>query len=83
MSNDKIKTMDLTEITSVEITGPRVIKLTFSNNKVRELDFAEMLTGHLAQLDSDEAFKKPQLTLRQELLPGLVASTSIHKFCLE
>ena len=42
--------------TEVEHLGGRVLKVTFDDGLVRELDFAETLTGILATIDSDSIF---------------------------
>ncbi len=48
--------MDVHRIVDAELIGPRSLKITFSNQLIRELDFSEMLTGLLKSIDSDEAF---------------------------
>ncbi|RLE23278.1 MAG: DUF2442 domain-containing protein [Actinobacteria bacterium] len=46
----------LARVTSVECLGQREIRIMFSDGLVRELDFAETLTGLLATLDKDATF---------------------------
>ncbi len=47
--------------TEVEHLGNRVLKITFTDGVVRELDFADTLHGHLAAIDNDTTF--PQATI--------------------
>ncbi len=42
--------------TEVEYLGGRVLKITFDDGLVRELDFAGVLDGILATIDNDTAF---------------------------
>ena len=46
----------LARMTDVEHLGARVLKITFSDGLVRELDFAGALPGLLVTIDDDLAF---------------------------
>lgn len=46
----------LARVNDVEYLGERVLRVTFSDGFVRELDFAGALTGVLASIDEDGAF---------------------------
>ncbi len=46
----------LARVTSVEHLGGRVLRVTFSDGLVRELDFADALPGVLATIDDETAF---------------------------
>ncbi len=48
-------------VVAVEYLGGRILKLTFSNHRVRELDFANTLNGVLQQIDDDAIF--PQVAV--------------------
>lgn len=48
--------MQPARVTSIEHLGGRVLRLAFSDGMVRELDFAETLTGVLATIDDDAVF---------------------------
>ena len=41
---------------TVEVLGPRVLRVTFTDGLVRELDFAGALPGVLATIDDDATF---------------------------
>ncbi len=43
-------------VIDVEYLGGRALKVTFSNHKVRELDFTAMLDGILRSIDDDNVF---------------------------
>lgn len=43
-------------VASVEYLGGRVLRLTFTDDVVRELDFKGALPGFLAVVDNDEVF---------------------------
>lgn len=43
-------------VTDVEHLGARVLRVTFSDGLVRELDIAHALLGILSSVDSDEVF---------------------------
>ena len=47
---------DLARVTIVEHLSGRVLRVTFSDGLVRELDFADALPGVLAALDDDAVF---------------------------
>ena len=44
----------LARVTAVECLGARLLRITFSDGLVRELDFANALPGVLATIDDDE-----------------------------
>lgn len=46
----------LARVTDVEHLGGRVLRVTFSDGLVRELDFASALLGVLAVIDDDVSF---------------------------
>lgn len=46
----------LARVREVEVIGNRSLRITFTDDLVRELDLASILTGVLAALDSDDAF---------------------------
>ena len=46
----------LARVTDVQHLGARVLRLTFSDGLVRELDFANALPGVLATIDDDLTF---------------------------
>jgi hypothetical protein len=46
----------LARVTAVEHLGARLLRVTFSDGLVRELDFADALPGVLATIDDDEVF---------------------------
>ena len=46
----------LARVTVVEHLGARLLRITFSDGLVRELDFADALPGVLATIDDDEVF---------------------------
>lgn len=46
----------LARVTAVEYLGARLLRITFSDGLVRELDFADALPGVLATIDDDEVF---------------------------
>jgi hypothetical protein len=46
----------LARVTAVEHLGARLLRVTFSDGLVRELDFADALPGVLATIDDDAAF---------------------------
>jgi Protein of unknown function (DUF2442) len=46
----------LVRVTEVHHLGERVLRVTFSDGLVRELDFADALPGLFAALDDDAAF---------------------------
>ena len=46
----------LARVTAVECLGARLLRITFSDGLVRELDFADALPGVLATIDDDEVF---------------------------
>jgi hypothetical protein len=46
----------LARVASVEYLGGRVLRVTFTDDLVRELDFAGVLVGVLSTLDSAEKF---------------------------
>ncbi len=46
----------LARVTAVELLGARLLRVTFSDGLVRELDFADALPGVLATIDDDEVF---------------------------
>lgn len=46
----------LARVTAVEHLGGRVLRVTFSDGLVRELDFAQALPGLLRTIDHDETF---------------------------
>jgi hypothetical protein len=46
----------LARVREVTVTGARQLRVVFSDGLVRELDFAGVLVGVLAVIDSDEAF---------------------------
>ena len=46
----------LTRVTAVEHLGARLLRITFSDGLVRELDFANALPGVLATIDDDDVF---------------------------
>lgn len=46
----------LARVTEVEHLGARVLRVTFSDGLVRELDFAGALPGVLATIDDDATF---------------------------
>jgi hypothetical protein len=46
----------LTRVTAVEHLGARLLRVTFSDGLVRELNFADALPGVLATIDDDEVF---------------------------
>lgn len=46
----------LARVTDVEHLGARVLRVTFSDDLVRELDFADALPGVLATLDDEVTF---------------------------
>ena len=46
----------LARVTTVEHLGARLLRVTFSDGLVRELDFADALPGVLATIDDDEVF---------------------------
>ena len=46
----------LARVTTVEHLGARLLRVTFSDGLVRELDFADALPGVLATIDDDAAF---------------------------
>ena len=46
----------LTRVTAVEHLGARLLRITFSDGLVRELDFANALPGVLATIDADDVF---------------------------
>lgn len=48
--------MDMPRVTAVEHLGGRVLKITFSDHLVRELDLTEMLRGALESIDNDSVF---------------------------
>jgi hypothetical protein len=46
----------LARVTAVEHLGARLLRVTFSDGLVRELDFTDALPGVLAMIDDDEVF---------------------------
>ncbi|HXH56372.1 DUF2442 domain-containing protein [Iamia sp.] len=46
----------LARVTDVKYLGERVLRIVFSDGLVRELDFAEVLSGVLAAIDDDAMF---------------------------
>ena len=46
----------MAQVTDVEHVGGRVLRETFSDDLVREPDFASSLVGVLATIDDDETF---------------------------
>jgi hypothetical protein len=46
----------LARVTAVEHLGARLLRVTFSDGLVRELDFADALPDVLATIDGDEVF---------------------------
>ncbi len=46
----------LARVTAVEHLGARLLRVTFSDGLVRELDFADALPGVLATIDDDAIF---------------------------
>ena len=52
---------ELKRVTAVEHLGGRVLRLTFSDAFVRELDFAGQLTGLLSSLDDDATFAQAEV----------------------
>jgi hypothetical protein len=46
----------LARVTAVEHLGARLLRVTFSDGLVRELDLADALPGVLATIDDDAAF---------------------------
>jgi Protein of unknown function (DUF2442) len=46
----------LARVTAVEHLGARLLRVTFSDGLVRELEFADALPGVLATIDDDEVF---------------------------
>ena len=46
----------LARVTDVQHLGARVLRVTFSDGLVRELDFADALFGVLATIDDDVTF---------------------------
>ena len=46
----------LARVTAVEHLGARLLRVTFSDGLVRELDFIDALPGVLATIDDDEVF---------------------------
>ena len=46
----------LPRVVAVEHTEARVLRITFSDDLVRELDLAPMLSGYLESIDDDAAF---------------------------
>lgn len=47
---------ELARVCEVEVIDRRTLRVTFTDNLVRELDLAPTLTGVLAALDADDAF---------------------------
>lgn len=48
--------MEAARVIEVEHLGRRVLRVTFDDGLVRELDFAEALPGVLAIIDDDDVF---------------------------
>jgi hypothetical protein len=48
--------MEPARVTDVEYLGSRLLRVTFSDGLVRELDFTDALPGVLAVVDDDETF---------------------------
>jgi hypothetical protein len=46
----------LARVTAVEHLGARLLRVTFSDGLVRELDFTDALPGVLATIDDDQVF---------------------------
>jgi hypothetical protein len=46
----------LARVTAVEHLGARLLRITFSDGLVRELDFADALPGVLATIDDDDVY---------------------------
>ena len=46
----------LARVSDVEVIAERMLRVVFTDGLVREIDFAGVLTGVLAELDTDEAF---------------------------
>lgn len=55
--------MEAARVIAVEHLGRRVLRVTFDDGLVRELDFADALPGVLAIIDDDDAF--PSVTIDQ------------------
>ncbi|GJM38180.1 MAG: hypothetical protein DHS20C19_15470 [Acidimicrobiales bacterium] len=51
----------LARVKSVEHLGGRVLRLTFTDDIVRELDFRDALPGILAAVDTDEEFSSAKV----------------------
>ena len=51
----------LTRVTGVEHVGGRVLRVTFSDGLVRELDFAGTLAGVLALIGDDATFAEARV----------------------
>jgi hypothetical protein len=51
----------LVRVCDVEHLGERLLRVTFSDGLVRELDFTGALTGVLAMIDDDSAFAEARV----------------------
>jgi hypothetical protein len=47
---------ELVRVTKVDVVGPRVLRVEFSDGLVRELDFEGVLPGVLATIDDEAEF---------------------------
>ncbi|MEI6403681.1 MAG: DUF2442 domain-containing protein [Actinomycetota bacterium] len=52
---------EMTRVTQVDHLGGRLLRVTFSDGLVRELDFADALIGFLAAVDDDMTFASARL----------------------
>lgn len=52
---------DLVRVREVAFLADRSLRITFSDGLVRELDFADTLTGVLATIDDDKAFAQVEV----------------------
>jgi Protein of unknown function (DUF2442) len=51
-----LTTVEAARVTEVECLGRRMLRITFDDGLVRELDFADALPGVLAIIDDDDVF---------------------------